>query len=297
MSITLAIMAAGIGARFKEGCKQLTPVGPSGEFIMEYSIYDALEAGFDHVVFIIREALAEDFKNHFGTRLDGKCKVDYAYQNIEELPGDFVKPAERTKPWGTGQAVLAAAPYIDGPFVVINADDYYGKEAFKNLYDFLSAQKDADAEEYAMAGFVLGNTLSEHGAVTRGLCHMEDGFLSEIKETKGIMKSASGAEVDGQSIDSDMLVSMNMWGLTPGFMKGLADGFVEFLQNGGVDDLNSEYLLPIFIGDQLKKENCKVRVLKTDGQWFGLTYSDDTPKVKAALLKLKEAGAYPDPLF
>lgn len=303
MGITLAIMAAGIGSRFAEGCKQLTPVGPSGEFIMEYSIYDAIDAGFDHIVFIIREALAGDFKDHFGTKLDGKCKIDYAYQDINKLPGGFIRPEERTKPWGTGQAVLAAAPYVDGPFVVINADDFYGKDAFTKLYNFLKEQEtacDKDAsgrEEYCMAGFVLGNTLSEHGSVTRGLCNMTDGYLSELEETRNIAKVPGGAESNGRFIDANMLVSMNMWGLTPDFMKGLEEGFVEFLQNRKEDDYTSEYLLPVYIGDQLKKNGCKVRVLKTDGQWFGLTYAEDREKVKIALLKLKEEGVYPDPLF
>lgn len=304
MDISLGIMAAGIGSRFKDGCKQLTPVGPSGEVIMEYSIYDALEAGFNHIIFIIRESLKEDFETQLGSKLEGKCKVDYAFQDMDDLPEGFTRPADRTKPWGTGHAVLAAKKYVDGPFAVINADDYYGKEAFVKIHDYLvqQAEKQAAGEdvstEYCMPGFVLGNTLSDHGTVTRGVCKMdEQNYLSEIEETHNIRKTEDAAEADGKILDIHSLVSMNMWGLTPEFMQELEDRFITFLKAVPEGDIKSEYLLPTIIGDMLQEGAAKVKVLQTDEHWFGLTYAEDTPLVKAALKEMAEKGVYKDPLF
>ena len=304
MEVSLGIMAAGIGSRFKDGCKQLTPVGPAGEVIMEYSIYDALEAGFNHIVFIIRKNLEEDFRTQLGSKLEGLCKVDYAFQDMDNLPEGFTRPADRTKPWGTGHAVLAAKELINGPFAVINADDYYGTEAFVKIHDYLVAQEEArlagNLKEscFCMPGFVLGNTLSDNGTVTRGVCRMDsEGYLNNIEETHNIEKTADGAEADGKKLDVNSLVSMNMWGLTPDFMQVLEDKFVEFLKEVPEGDLKSEYLLPTIIGDMLKEGSAKVKVLKTDAHWFGLTYSQDTPLVRDSLQKMTEEGIYSKPLF
>lgn len=301
MGVTLGIMAAGIGSRFKDGCKQLTPVGPSGEVIMEYSIYDALEAGFNHIVFIIRKNLEEDFRTQLGAKLEGLCKVDYAFQDMDNLPEGFSRPADRTKPWGTGHAVLAAKDLIHGSFAVINADDYYGKEAFVKIHDYLVQQEEAgkSAEPcFCMPGFVLGNTLSDNGSVTRGVCSMDgEGYLKNIEETHDIVKTEEGAVSGDRKLDKNSLVSMNMWGLTPGFMKVLEDKFVDFLKAVPEGDLKAEYLLPTIIGDLLEEGKAKVKVLKTDAHWFGLTYSEDTPLVRDSLKKMTKEGIYKSPLF
>ncbi len=304
MEITLGIMAAGIGSRFKDGCKQLTPVGPSGEVIMEYSIYDALEAGFNHIVFIIRKNLEEDFRTQLGAKLEGLCKVDYAFQDMDHLPEGFTRPADRTKPWGTGHAVLAAKEYVNGAFAVINADDYYGKEAFVKVHDFLVEQEEArlagrlTESVFCMPGFILGNTLSDHGSVTRGVCCMdEQGYLQNIEETRNIVKTEQGAASGEKKLPLDSLVSMNMWGLTPEFMQTLEDRFVDFLKAIPDGELQAEYLLPTIIGDLLQAGEAKVKVLKTDAHWFGLTYAEDTPLVQEALSHMTEQGIYSKPLF
>ena len=229
----LVIMAAGIGSRFGKGIKQLAPVGPKGEIIMDYSIHDALEAGFNKVVFIIRKDLEDEFKRVIGDRISKITEVAYAFQEIDDLPGDFRKPADRTKPWGTGQAVLAAREVLDEPFVVINADDYYGKEAFVKIHEFLVSNYTPEkSEELCMAGFILGNTLSDNGTVTRGICAVdENDYLTDVVETYEIKKTADGAESQGNKIDVNSHVSMNMWGLTPEFVGLLEEGFVEFFEN------------------------------------------------------------------
>ena len=227
MKTTLLIMAAGIGSRFGTGIKQLEPVDASNHIIMDYSIHDAIEAGFNHVVFIIRKDIEKEFKEVIGDRIASICSshnvtVDYAFQNINDIPGEL--PAGRTKPWGTGQAVLAAKDVIKTPFSVINADDYYGKEGFKAVHEYL-----VNGGKSCMAGFVLKNTLSDNGGVTRGICRMdEQNNLTEVVETKNIVKTATGAEADGVAVDVNSLVSMNMWGLTPEFVETLEKGFKEF---------------------------------------------------------------------
>lgn len=250
----LVIMAAGIGSRFGKGIKQLAPVGPKGEIIMDYSVRDALEAGFNKVVFIIRKDLEEEFRRVIGERIEKITEVAYAFQDMEDLPEGFTKPADRTKPWGTGHAVLAARDVLTEPFAVINADDYYGKEAYVKVHDYL-VQEHAEDEllHICMAGFRLGNTLSDNGSVTRGVCHITDGKLTGVTETHNIYKTADGAEErdgDGnfvQKLDVKNLVSMNMWGLTPAFMETLRKGFVEFLGNIPAGDIKKEYLLPEMI--------------------------------------------------
>ena len=299
----LVIMAAGIGSRFGKGIKQLAPVGPKGEIIMDYSIHDALEAGFNKVVFIIRKDLEDEFKKVIGDRISSITEVAYAFQEIDDLPGDFTKPADRTKPWGTGHAVLAAKKVLSEPFAVINADDYYGKEAFVKLHDFLVGYSPEKSNQFCMAGFILKNTLSENGAVTRGICETnEEGYLTAVHETSNIVKTPEGAAVDndGQltSINAESYASMNMWGLTPEFMQTLEDGFKEFFANmGDKDILKAEYLLPIYIDELLQAGRVSVKVLDTNDKWFGVTYKEDKDYVVKSFAKLIEDGVYQKDLF
>ena len=290
----LVIMAAGIGSRFGKGIKQLAPVGPCGEIIMDYSIHDALEAGFDKVVFIIRKDLEEEFRRVIGERIEKITEVEYVFQELDDLPEGFTKPADRTKPWGTGQAVLAAKKVIKTPFIVINADDYYGREGFKAVHEYLM-----NGGKSCMAGFVLSNTLSDNGGVTRGICKMdENGNLTEIVETKNIVKTADGAEADGVSVDVNSLVSMNMWGLTPGFLDVLENGFKEFFDKEVPSNpLKAEYLIPVFIGELLEQGKMSVKVLKTNDTWYGMTYHEDVASVKDSFRKMQENGVYKADLF
>lgn len=299
MGVSLVIMAAGIGSRFGGGIKQLTPVGPNGEIIIDYSIHDALEAGFDRIVFIIRKDLEKDFREIIGNRIEKICKVDYVFQELDMLPEGFEKPADRTKPWGTGQAVLCCKGIVNEPFAVINADDYYGKEAFCKVYDYLSSLKESRGH-YCMAGFILDNTLSENGTVTRGICQVDaDGNLEKVTETKGIMRGEDGVirSEDGTAIQDGTHVSMNMWGLTPEFLDILENGFTEFLKGLTPDDLKAEYLLPTIIGDLLREKKVSVRVLETTDRWFGVTYQEDKQTVIDAFSDLISRGVYSSPLY
>lgn len=302
MDTALVIMAAGIGSRFGGGIKQLESVGPNGEIIMDYSIYDALEAGFNKLVFIIRKDIEEDFRNIIGNRIEAICakrgvQVAYAFQSLQDVPEGATVPSERIKPWGTGQAVLCAGGVIDCPFAVINADDYYGKEAYVKLHDYLSREQAPNA--YAMAGFVLKNTLSENGGVTRGLCQVDGkGYLTNVTETRNIVKTEAGAAVNGEWVDPDTYVSMNMWGLGPEFMDTLRVGFEEFFRTAAAaDPLKAEYLLPIYMGQLLQQGKVSVRVLETQDKWFGVTYREDKPAVVESFRKLIEAGIYGPKLF
>ena len=301
-------MAAGIGSRFGGGIKQLAPVGLHGEIIMDYSIHDAMEAGFDKIVFIIRKDIEEAFREAIGERIGKICakqgvEVAYAYQDREDLPTGVTCPAERTKPWGTGQAVLACREILHEPFAVINADDYYGKEAFVKLHNFLTQYTLEQADALCMAGFILKNTLSDNGSVTRGVCETNaDGYLTAVHETSNIVKVPDGAAVDEDGtltpINAESYVSMNMWGLTPEFMKCLEDGFVEFFENTPAEKLlKAEYLLPIYIDELL--QNCKVsvKVLDSHDKWFGVTYKEDKESVMAAFKKLIADGVYKEELF
>ena len=294
---TLLIMAAGIGSRFGEGIKQLEPVDSNNHIIMDYSIHDAIEAGFDEVIFIIRKDIEKEFKKVIGNRITDICAkynitVDYAFQDINDIPG--ILPEGRTKPWGTGQAVLSARNIIDSPFVVINADDYYGKEAFKAVHEFL-----VNGGKSCMAGFVLKNTLSDNGSVTRGICKMDsDNSLTEIIETKNIMKTIDGAIAYDQVLDIDSLVSMNMWGLTPDFLDILEEGFKEFFDKEVCQDpLKSEYLIPVFIGQLLEQSKMNVKVLRTDDTWYGMTYKEDVITVKERFNEMLENNFYSKELF
>ena len=297
MNTTLLIMAAGIGSRFGGGIKQLEPVDDSNHIIMDYSIHDAMEAGFNHIVFIIRRDIEKEFKEVIGDRIAAVCSahnvtVDYAFQDINDVPGTL--PEGRTKPWGTGQAVLAAKNNLNTPFIVINADDYYGKEGFKAVHDYL-----VNGGKSCMAGFVLKNTLSDNGGVTRGICKMDEEYnLTEIVETSNIVKTEEGAEADGVSIDTDSLVSMNMWGLTPEFLETLEEGFEEFFEKEVPDNpLKAEYLIPSFIGELLNEGKLSVKVLRTNDTWYGMTYKEDVAAVKDSFRKMLEEGVYRADLF
>ena len=301
--VTLVVMAAGIGSRFGGGIKQLEAVGPNGEIIMDYSIHDALEAGFNKVVFVIRKDLEKDFKEIIGRRMEKLVEVEYAYQELNDIPERFLKKTEgRKKPWGTGQAILCCKDVVDEPFLVINADDYYGKEAYREAYAYLTGRKDDNAYEACMVGFVLKNTLSDNGGVTRGVCKVDEHrMLSEIVETSNIVKTAEGAAVQTESglvpIDVESEVSMNMWGLSPKFFEVLDKGFDEFLEKLDPENLKGEYLLPTIIGDLLKEGKMKVEVRKSHDEWFGVTYKEDKPDVVASIQKLITDGVYPEKLF
>ena len=297
MKTTLLIMAAGIGSRFGTGIKQLEPVDDSNHIIMDYSIHDAIEAGFNHIVFIIRKDIEEEFKEVIGNRIAKICEkydvtVDYAFQDINDIPGTL--PEGRTKPWGTGQAVLAAKNILDTPFIVINADDYYGKEGFKAVHEYL-----VNGGKSCMAGFVLKNTLSDNGGVIRGICKMDtENNLTEVVETGNIIKTENGAEADGVIIDTDSLVSMNMWGLTPDFLNVLEEGFKEFFEKEVVKNpLKAEYLIPTFIGELLERGKISVKVLRSNDTWYGMTYKEDVVFVKESFNKMLEDGVYKADLF
>ncbi len=297
MDTTLLIMAAGIGSRFGGGIKQLEPVDEQGHIIMDYSIHDAIEAGFNKVIFIIRKDIEEEFREVIGSRISAICAehnvtVDYAFQDINDIPGEL--PAGRTKPWGTGQAVLSAKDLITTPFIVINADDYYGKEGFKAVHNYL-----VEGGKSCMAGFVLKNTLSDNGGVTRGICRMDaDHNLTEVDETKNIVKTVDGAEADGVKLDVDSLVSMNMWGLTPDFLQTLEKGFAEFFKEEvPANPLKAEYLIPIYIGELLKKDQMSVKVLRTNDTWYGMTYHEDVAAVKESFRQMLAEGVYKEDLF
>lgn len=303
-STTLVIMAAGMGSRFGGGIKQLEPMGPNGEIIMDYSIYDAIQAGFNKVVFVTRKDLLETFKEVIGNRIEKVIPVEYALQEIEDIPEGVSVPAGRTKPWGTGQAILACKGIVTDPFVVINADDYYGKEAYKLIHDYLVEDHSSDKQfSFCMAGFILGNTLSDNGGVTRGICIVnEEGNLIGVKETSGIVKTASGAACDDgngnqEECDINSHVSMNMWGFTPDFLDELESGFKKFLSNLKQDDVKSEYLLPMIVDGLIKENRADVSVLETRDKWFGVTYKEDKPVVVESIRKLIEQGEYPEKLY
>ena len=295
MKTTLIIMAAGIGSRFGTGIKQLAmaKMSDNGEIIMDYSIYDAKEAGFDKVVFVIRKDIEEEFKAVIGNRIGSQIEVEYVYQELTDLRKALLVPEGRKKPWGTGQAVLACKDVVEEPFVIINADDYYGKEAFVKLHDFLvNGKQEGEVLNMAMAGFVLKNTVSENGAVTRGICTVDDDdMLTDVLETSGIAIEADGTVVcDREEVKSwitpDVHVSMNMWAAYPEFLDKLESGFAEFLKDESGDPLKKEYLIPIIVDGLLKQNKATVKVLETQDKWIGITYKEDTELAQAGFRKM-----------
>lgn len=297
--IALVIMAAGIGSRYGAGIKQLQKVGPQGEIIIDYSIHDALEAGFHKVIFIIRKEIEAEFKEVIGNRMEKICPVAYVFQDKNDLPKGYVCPPERVKPWGTGQAVLACRDILHTPFAVINADDYYGKEAYRNVWQFLNGHYETE-RQYCMAGFRVQNTLSENGAVTRGICSMDaQGHLLKVVETQGIEQKAPGEIADGSGarIKADTPVSMNMWGLTPEFIDILQERFAQFLDQVQPGDVKAEFLLPAIIDALLKEGQASVKVLPTHDKWFGVTYAEDKDSVAQAFRELTKQGVYGERLW
>ena len=301
----LVIMAAGIGSRFGGGIKQLEPVGPNGEIIMDYSIHDAMEAGFNKVIFIIRRDLEKDFKEIIGHRIEKLLPVEYAYQELEDLPVGYEVTPGRTKPWGTGQAVLSVKGMVDGPFLVINADDYYGREGFRRIHDYMAEHMDSQSEIYdiCMGGFVLSNTLSDNGTVTRGVCQVdENGYLTNVTETYNIQMKEDGLHATDESgapvtISPSQPVSMNMWGLPASFVQELEKGFPVFLDNLKEGDIKSEYLLPKIIDNLVQNKKARVTVLDTPDKWFGVTYREDKQAVADAIRGLIQSGVYKEKLF
>ena len=301
----LVVMAAGIGSRFGGGIKQLAKLGPHGEIIMDYSVHDALAAGFDRIIFIIRKDIEKDFREIIGNRIEKAADCDYAFQEISMLPAGFSVPEGRKKPWGTAHALLQVRNLVDCPFAVINADDFYGKEGFRLLHEYMVNEMDETKPYFdmCMAGYIVGNTLSDNGTVSRGVCKMgEEDCLAAIHETYDIAKRENG-EIWGQDIqgnpvqvDGDAIVSMNMFGLPRHFLDVLEENFPAWLQAHG-QELKSEYLLPAEIDKLMQKGEARVRVLKDHDRWFGVTYQEDREAVEKSLRALHEAGSYPEKLF
>ena len=277
-SSALIVMAAGMGSRFG-GLKQMEPLGPHGEVILDYSVYDAMEAGFDKIVFVIKKAIEKDFRELVGKKFENKVDVAYTFQELDDLPKGFTLPEGRVKPWGTGHAVLTAKDVVKTPFAIVNADDYYGKKAYKLIHDYV-----LENNEMCMAGYLLGNTISDNGTVARGVCKMSNGYLDEIIETTAIDKNSG--------IPLDTLVSMNMWGLLPDFFDKLEEGFIEFLKTN-TDPLKGEFFVPKYIDYLIHNEGAKVRVLPAEDRWYGVTYKEDSDLVKAAFKRFDEEGLYP----
>jgi dTDP-glucose pyrophosphorylase len=294
MQLTLVVLAAGMGSRYG-GLKQVDPMGPNGETVLDYSVHDAVRAGFDRVLFIIRRDFEEEFRAVVGARFEKRVRVDYVFQSLDALPEGHVLPAGRVKPWGTGHAVWCAREALDGPFAVVNADDFYGANSFDRLATFLRAAEAArsDIPEYAMVGFRLANTLSEHGAVSRGVCAVDaEGRLTGVEEHTGILSAEVGP---GLKYDPATIVSMNCWGFTADFLPRLDALWRRFIAANGASE-KTEFYLPFAVDDLLRSGAVRVRVLLTDDQWFGVTYREDKPRVQAAIRALVESGVYPSPL-
>ena len=300
----LVIMAAGMGSRYG-GLKQIDPVDKEGHIIMDFSIFDAKKAGFEKVIFIIKKENEKDFRESIGDRMSKIMEVDYAFQELTNLPEGFEVPEGRVKPFGTGHAILSCIDKIGGPFAVINADDYYGSHAFSAIYQYLSTHEDDDKYRYTMVGYVLGNTLTENGHVARGVCETDEhGYLTGIQERTHIEKRGNGAaytEDDGATftdIPIDSIVSMNMWGFTASILKELKERFPLFLkENLKKNPLKCEYFLPSVVGELLEEGKATVEVLKSEDKWYGVTYKEDKPVVVAAIQKLKDEGKYPQKLW
>ena len=294
--MTLLILAAGMGSRYG-GLKQLDPITEEGEFIIDFSVYDAVVSGFDKVVFVIKEENLELFRETIGKRFEGKVKVEYAFQRLEDLPEGFCVPEGRVKPWGTAQAVLAAREYIDEPFAVINADDFYGRSAYELIAKhFSQGRKDG---EYCMVGYILNNTLTDNGTVSRGVCKVVDNKLEGIVERTKISRKDGGAVFTDENGDTplalDSIVSMNCWGFSTDIFDKLEKSFVEFLKVSG-NELKSECYLPMVVGEVMKNGECEVSVYSSEDAWYGVTYHEDRDGVVKSLAALKKNGTYPKKL-
>ena len=301
--MTLIIMAAGMGSRYG-GLKQLDPLGPGGEFLLDYSIYDAIKAGFTKVVFVIKKENLELFRETVGERIEKAVKVEYAFQTIDDIPENGSIPEGRVKPWGTAHAVYCCRKYVNEPFAVINSDDFYGSAAFKCLADYLSGKDESKVHRYCMAAYMLKNTLTENGSVSRGVCLDKDGNLTSITEHTKIERLADGrlinTDEDGQvkELDENLHVSMNCWGFTPDFFDTLEKGLKEFFETNKGEKLNkAEYYLLTAVQDEIDNGTANVKLLETDAKWFGVTYKEDRPKVVEAIRNLIDSGVYPEKLW
>lgn len=299
----LVIMAAGMGSRYG-GLKQVAEVGPKGQILMEYAVYDALKAGFSKVIFVIREAIEAEFKEVIAQRFRGTVDLAYAYQRIDDLPSGITVPTDRHKPWGTAHAVLSSRHCVQSPFAVINADDYYGPSAYTQLYDFLiNVPDDGALTEYCLVGYQLKNTLTEHGTVARGICQVDAcGWLSEIHERTKIQAFGNeicyfGEDDAWHVLPSDATASMNAWGLTPAFFEKAEEGFARFLKSQDRDLSSAEYYLPAAIHEQITEGTAKARVLPCSERWYGMTYPDDVESVRSALAAFTRQGMYPEDLW
>lgn len=298
MKPTLVILAAGMGSRYG-GLKQLDEVGPNGEAIIDYSLYDAIRAGFGIVVFVIRTDFADEFKARFEPKLKGKISVKYVYQSLDKIPSGFALNPEREKPWGTSHATLMAETAVNEPMAVINADDFYGEKSYQVMADFLNSS--TDKNEYSMVGYNVANTLSEFGTVSRGVCNMdENGNLTSVVERTKIKRDKDGIfyyeNNDRFKLEENTPVSMNFWGLKPGVFEYLNEGFKEFLTQHG-NELKSEYFIPLLINDNIVKGTIRTKVLQCDSPWFGVTYREDKPMVQQRIKELIDSGAYPQNLW
>lgn len=300
----LVIMAAGMGSRYG-GLKQIDPVDEQGHIIMDFSIFDAKRAGFEKVVFIIKKENEVDFKEAIGTRIEKVMDVEYVFQDVHNIPQGFEVPEGRVKPWGTAHAVLSAIDVIHGPFAVINADDYYGRDAFQKIYDYLSSHEDDDKYRYTMVGYQLENTLTENGYVSRGVCSVNDaGELVSVTERIRIEKKGDAAAytedygVTWTTLPKSSIVSMNMWGFTASFLQEIKNGFVAFLQEGlSTNPMKCEYYLPAVVSNLLAEDKASVAVLESEDKWYGITYKEDKPMVVKAIQQLKDSGLYPESLW
>lgn len=300
MSIALVILAAGIGSRYG-GLKQVEPVGPNGEIVIDYAVFDALRAGFKKVVCVIRRDIEKDFRACIANRFERQIDVEYVFQELDDLPAGFVPPADRKKPWGTGHAIRACRDAVREPFGVINADDFYGPRSFSLLADLLRRSR-PDRADFSMVGFVLRNTLTEHGSVARGICRLDAaGMLADVVERTAIFQDGDGARCagdDGQTIrfSGDELVSMNMWGFTPALFGLLDRDFADFLARRGGEP-KAEFFIPTVVDAAIRARNATVKVVRTPERWFGVTYPQDKPLVVAGIRALIEGGQYPDRLW
>ncbi len=301
----LVIMAAGMGSRYG-GLKQIDPVGENGEIIMDFSVFDAMQAGFSKVVFVIKKELLNDFKEKVGSKLEEKIKVEYAFQNLEDVPSGFSVPEGRVKPWGTGQAVLAAKPYIDAPFAVINADDFYGREGFMKISEFFKKEKENDKMQFSMVGFKLENTLSENGHVARGVCTVDENSklvtITERTRIERLQNTDIAFTLDDgktwEKLEGNTAVSMNLWAFEESLIEELEKGFVKFFKEEvPKNPLKSEFFLPFLVNDLLAEGKAEVSVLHSDDKWYGVTYKEDKEIVASAISKMFKDGKYPNPLW